>query len=147
LWIERVLAFEVLPQLRREADSEWLVEPFDAHLEETRVHAERLEGVFVQLGAEPTSAISTPLEGLRRQHDDNVGKIVEPRLRDIFLAGAAAKTEHLELALYASLIQLAPTLGVDGGQLGPLEQNRREEAHALEKVEAAAAKLRERLPA
>ena len=139
----------MLPQLQQEADSEWLAEPFAEHLEETRAHAARVEEVFLQLGAEPTSAISTPLEGLRRQHDDNVEKLVEPRLRDIFLAGAAAKTEHLELALYESLIQLAPALAVDGGELdvGPLEQNRREEAHALEAVEQAAAKLRERLPA
>ena len=134
----------MLPQLRQEVDSEWLADPLDEHLEQTRNHAARLEKVFLELGAEPTSAISTPLEGLRRQHDDNVGKLVEPRLRDIFLAGAAAKTEHLEIALYSSLLQLAPAVGAE---TGPLEANLREEEHALRAVEEAAAKLRERLPA
>jgi ferritin-like metal-binding protein YciE len=144
LYIERMLVFEVLPQVRKEVDSEWLAEPVAEHLEQTREHAARLERVFLQLGAEPASAASPPFEGLRRQHDEEVEKLTEPRLKDIFLAGAAARTEHLEIAIYSSLLVLAGELGVDPS---PLEENLREEEQALKRVQRAAEKLRERLPA
>ncbi|MFN2629500.1 MAG: ferritin-like domain-containing protein [Gaiellaceae bacterium] len=143
LWIERMLAFELLPQLQREVDSEWLAGPIAQHLEQTRVHVDRVEAVIVAAGAEPTSAASAALEGLRHGHDELVEKIVEPRLKDVFLAGAAARTEHLEIALYTSLIGLAGRLGLDPG---PLEQSLGDERQALREVEAAAEQLRERLP-
>jgi ferritin-like metal-binding protein YciE len=139
-----MLVFEVLPQLRKEIDSEWLATPVSEHLEQTREHAARLERVFLQLGAEPSSAASPPFEGLRRQHDELAQKLTEPRLRDIFLAGAAAKTEHLEIAIYSSLLVLARELDVDAS---PLEENLREEEQALKQVQKAAERLRERLPA
>ena len=138
-----MLAFEILPQVMQEAQSEWLVRPLEEHLVQTRTHAERVEQVFAQLGLDPSSNLSQPLEGLRRQHDDLVPKLTESRLRDIFLAGAAARTEHLELALYGSLVQLAPVVGVDAK---PLEENMKEEKHALDEVVRSVEKLREQLP-
>jgi ferritin-like metal-binding protein YciE len=134
----------VLPQVLQEAESEWLVRPLEEHLVQTRTHAERVERVFLALGVEPSSNLSPPLEGLRRQHDELAPKLTESRLRDVFLAGAAARTEHLEIALYTSLLQLA---GQVGAQTEPLEQNLREEEHALREVGRSVEKLREQLPA
>jgi ferritin-like metal-binding protein YciE len=139
-----MLAFEVLPQVLEEAQSEWLVRPLEEHLVQTRTHVERVEQVFASLGVDPSSNLSQPLEGLRRQHDELAPKLTESRLRDIFLADAAARTEHLELALYRSLIQLAPVVGVDPK---PLEENVREEKQALDEVVRSVEKLREQLPA
>jgi ferritin-like metal-binding protein YciE len=127
----------VLPRLVREADSEWLADALSAHLEQTRGHAERLEAVFVAAGAEPAGASGQALPGAR---DD----VAEPRLRDLALCDAAARTEHLELALYTSLIGLAETLGLDAG---PLQANLDEERQALAAVEHTAGRLREHLPA
>lgn len=143
LWIERILAFEVLPEVMREAESEWLVRPLEEHLVQTRTHADRVERVFLALGVEPSSNLSQPLEGLRRQHDELAPKLTESRLKDIFLAGAAARTEHLEIALYTSLLQLARQVGAE---TKPLEENLREEEHALREVERSVEKLREQLP-
>jgi ferritin-like metal-binding protein YciE len=133
----------VLPQLQREADSEWLAEPFAAHLEQTRAHAGRVERVFLAAGVEPVAAASAALEGLQREHDELAPRVVEPRLKDIFLAGAAAKAEHLEIALYSALLLLARQLDVERA---PLERNLSEEHQALKQVERAAARLREKLP-
>jgi ferritin-like metal-binding protein YciE len=133
----------VLPQVLQEADSEFLAKPLEEHLVQTRAQAERLEGVFLALGVEPSSNRSEALAGLIREHDLLAGKVVEPRLKDIFLAGAAAKTEHLELALYDALLVLAPEVGVESA---PLALTRDEEEQALRHVEEAATKLRERLP-
>ena len=44
----------------------------------------RVEAVFVAAGAEPTSAASPALEGLRRGHDQLVERVIEPRLKPVF---------------------------------------------------------------
>src|SRR5207237_3274343 len=131
--------FEILPQVLREADSEWLAEPLAAHLAQTREHAARIEPLFTAVDAEVSSAASHALEGLRRAHDELVPKVVEPRLKDLALADAAARTEHLEIALYSALVPLAAELGVD---TEPLERNLAEEREALKQVEQAAGKVR-----
>ena len=144
LWIERMLVFEVLPQVHEEADSELLAEPLALHLEQTRTHAARVEGMFPAVGAEVSSAISYALEGLRRAHDELVPKVMEPRLKDLAIADAAARTEHLEIALYTTLIGLADQLDLD---TKPLQRNLADERAALKQVERAARDLRARLPA
>lgn len=142
LWIERTLTFAVLPRLERDADSEWLADALAEHLAQTRDHTARVEEAFATAGAEPTAAASKALEGLCRDHDQLPG-IVEPRLRDIFLATEIAKIEYLEIALYQALAGLAVSLGLP---VEPLEQNLREERQALERVEQAVGRLRGRLP-
>jgi ferritin-like metal-binding protein YciE len=143
LFVERTLASEVLPKLLDEADSEWLAEPLAKHLEQTRLHTQRVEGVFRAAGIEVSSNLSQSLEGIRVQQDELTGKLVEPRLKDIFLAGSAVRIEHLELALYSSLLLLAAALDVD---TNALEQNRVEDQHALEQIEQATEKIRDKLP-
>jgi ferritin-like metal-binding protein YciE len=143
LWIERTLAFSVLPELEREADSELLATPLAEHLEETQRHVARVESVFVELGVEPVAAASEPLEGLRRQHDLLAGSFAEPRLKDLFLIDAATRTEALEAVLYESLIELAPAVPAE---TSPLEHNRDEELAARGGLERARRALLERLP-
>jgi ferritin-like metal-binding protein YciE len=138
-----MLAFEILPQVHEEADSELLAEPLQLHLEQTRAHAARVEGMFATVHAEVSSAISYALEGLQRAHDELVPSVKEPRLKDLAIADAAARTEHLEIALYTSLIRLAEQLDLDSK---PLERNLAEERAALKQVEHAAAELRAKLP-
>lgn len=138
LWIERTLVHEVLPAVERESDSEWLAKALGAHLEVTRAHVGRVEAAFLAAGVEPASGASDALEGLKRGHEAQASSIREPRLKDLFLVDAAARTEHLELALYESLVALAPSLGVDPS---PLEANRGDELHALEELERVRAQL------
>jgi ferritin-like metal-binding protein YciE len=138
LWLERILAFEVLPKLQVAAQSQTLSRAFEEHLEQTRGHAARLEEVFVLAGAESTSNLDPAAKRLFEHHDEMAEKIVEPILRDVFHAAAAAKTEHYELAAYDALIELGRTLGVP---IDLLELNRNEEAKALELVESIGARL------
>jgi ferritin-like metal-binding protein YciE len=107
------------------------------------LHATRVEEAFVAAGAEPTAAASSALVGIRRQYDELAGAIAEPRLRDLFLVSAAVKAEHLEVALYATLVPLARHLGVE---TGALEQTVAEEREALAALEQARAALLERAP-
>ena len=93
------------------------------------------------MGAEPTAGASAALEGIRTQYGELAGAIAEPRLRDLFLSSSAVKTEHLEVALYATLVPLARHLGVEADTL---EQTVAEERQALAALEQARAALLER---
>ena len=145
LWVERMLVLEVLPSLYKQVQSESLAAAVEEHLAQTRGHVTRVEEVFRALGAEPVSARSAPAAALAAEHEETAGKIAEPRLADLFHAGAAITTEHYEIASYDVLLELARTLGRDDLER-PLEQNRREEADALDRLLKLAEALRGRLP-
>jgi ferritin-like metal-binding protein YciE len=133
LWVERTLAFEVLPKLERAATAERLVGILREHLDETREHAARLEQVFRAAGAEPSSNLSPAAAKRFEHHDELAGKIPEERLADTYHALAAVTTEHHELAVYDGLLALARALELgDAREL--LERNRSEDAAALERL-------------
>ncbi|HSC49820.1 MAG TPA: DUF892 family protein [Gaiellaceae bacterium] len=144
LWIERTLAFEVLPELHRQVRSESLAEAVEQHLEQTHGHVATVETAFRTLGAEPASARSAAVAGLKEEHEELAGKISDPRLADLFHAGAAIATEHAELAGYEQLLELARALGRTDLEQA-LEQNRADEEETLRRLQALAAALREDL--
>jgi ferritin-like metal-binding protein YciE len=144
LWVERMLVFEVLPSLQKQVQSESLAAAVEEHLAQTHGHVTRVEEAFRALGAEPVSARSAPAAALKAQHEEVTGKIAEPRLADLFHAAAAIHTEHLELAGYEALLELARALGREDLE-APLAQNREEEAQTLERFRQLAERLREQL--
>jgi len=141
LWVERMLVFEVLPNLQKQVQSESLAAAVEEHLAQTRGHVTRVEEAFRALGAEPVSARSAPAAALAAEHEETAAKIAEPRLADLFHAGAAITTEHFEIASYDLLLELAPE-----AVQAPLAQNREEEALTLERLRGLAGKLRDQLP-
>lgn len=141
LWVERILEFQALPKLRDGAQEEELRQAFAQHLEETRGHVERVEQAMQNLRVEPASARNAALECMLEQHEEQAGNVKDPALRDLFHTGGAVQTEHLELALYSSLIGLAKQLGHDD-VAGLLGQNEGEEEKALQLLEGLAGKLR-----
>lgn len=142
LWVERMLVFEVLPSLREQVQSESLAAAVEEHLAQTRGHVTRVEEAFRALGAEPVSARSAPAAALAAEHEETAGKIAEPRLADLFHAGAAITTEHFEIARYDVLLELAPEAAQES-----LAQNRKEEAQALELLHELSGRLRGELSA
>ena len=139
-----MLAFEVLPELRDAVSDEELRGAVEEHLLETRGHVKRVEQAFESLGSHPSSIYSPTVSALVAEHDELAGKVVEDRLRDVWHAHAAARTEHLELALYESVLALAQALDADEPRSG-LEENRDQERQALETVEVIARRLRNEL--
>ncbi|HET8607168.1 MAG TPA: DUF892 family protein [Gaiellaceae bacterium] len=140
LWLERTLVREALPSLERGAQAQSLAQAFAHHLEQTRDHVTRVEEVFGIAAAEPSSNLDAPAEKLIEHHDELAGQVVDPVLRDVFHAAAAARTEHAEIAAYTALIALAEAMELpDAVRL--LERNRDEEAEALEQVESIARRL------
>lgn len=134
LWVERTLAFEVLPELHKQVKSESLAALVEEHLGETYQHVARVESAFRAFGAEPASGRSAPLAGAKDQHEEVASQITDPMLADFFHAGAAMQTEHLELAGYRLLLELADALGRDEvARL--LGENRKDEERALERLQ------------
>jgi ferritin-like metal-binding protein YciE len=140
LWTERTLAFEALPKLRRDVTAEGLGYAVDEHLEQTKVHAARVEEAFRAAGAEPSSNLSPAAEKLSQHREELARNVPEDRLRDVVNAAAAAATEHHEIAAYDALIELAGSLDL-GDARGLLEQNRKDEEDALRRVEDELEKL------
>jgi ferritin-like metal-binding protein YciE len=136
LYVEQKLADEVLPELSGQIRNSDFREDVQHHLEETRRHVSNLERVFELLGEEPRPDKSHAIDGLVAQHDKVFKNIDSPELRDLFNAGAAAKTEHLEIAAYEGLITTAESLGEDE-IASLLDENLDEEKSALKKVEKA----------
>jgi ferritin-like metal-binding protein YciE len=130
LYVERKLADEVLPALTKEVSDSELEQSLREHTEETKRHVANVERVFELLGEEPKPDKSHAVDGLVAQHDKVAKNIEVPQLRDVFDAGAAAKTEHLEIAAYESLITTAESLG-ETEIVSLLEENLDEEKHAL----------------
>ena len=130
LWVERRLAFDVLPSVIESVSDSGLRALLEQHLAETREHVNRVEQAFKSLGFEPSSAFSPGASALFDHHDEVAGKIVEPALADQWHASAAVATEHLELALYAAIDALAPDAVKKA-----LAPNVKDEASALERLE------------
>lgn len=145
LWIERKLFFEIIPAVHDGAHAPDLQQALTAHREETRVHCVRVEEAIRSVGAEPASAASLPLEKLKEVHEEHAQQITHRVLRDVFHCAGVVRTEHYELACYDPAIGLARELG-HKECAGLLEQNRKEDAKALEQIEKLAARLRDDLP-
>jgi ferritin-like metal-binding protein YciE len=131
LWVERRLAFDVLPSFVDAISDEGLRGLVEQHHQETKEHVARVEAAFRELGMEPSSAFSPGFSGMIEQHDTVASKIVEPGLGDAWHAAAAIATEHFELALYAGIDAIAPD-----GIRETLAPNVADEQHALERLTA-----------
>ena len=139
-YVERELTEKVLPELLDEIDNPQLTTGIQAHLTQTRAHVANLEQAFAILGVEPETEKSSAFDGLVKDHDQLVKKLDVQPLEDIVHAGAAAKTEHFEIAAYEGMIDLARTLGeTEIVQL--LEENLDQEREALEQVRQVAKML------
>ena len=140
LYVEQRLADDVLPALAEEITNQEFKQNVRHHLDETKQHVANLERVFELLGQEPKPDKSHAVDGLVAQHDKVVKNIESNELRDIFDASAAAKTEHLEIAAYESLITTAESLG-DSEIVTLLEENLDQEKHTLKEVEKVSERL------
>ena len=133
LYVEQKQAEEVLPELATEVSDSDFEQSLREHIEETKRHVANVERVFELLGEEPKPDKSHAVDGLVAQHDKVAKNIEVAQLRDVFDAGAAAKTEYLEIAAYESLITTAESLG-ETEIVSLLEENLDEEKAALQQV-------------
>ena len=136
LYVERRLGDEVLRDLSTAVHDRELREALEAHLAQTKEHAERVETAFRRMKIAPTSNRSRVFESAVAEHDETAPSIGDPRLEDIFHAQAALHTELWETASYRALLDLLPD---EEAEL--LRPSLDEEEHAATVLEKAIARL------
>ena len=128
---------KALPKMAKKASSEDLTAAFEAHLEETRGHVDKLEQVF-----------GTLWEKVRGKHCDGIAGIIEEgksvmeedfdaETMDACLIAGGQRAEHYEMAAYGTLVAWAKVMGhTEAADL--LEEILEEEKAADEKLTALA---------
>lgn len=111
LYAERQI-LKALPTMIQEAADSDFKEALTQHEGETREHIENVEQAFALLGEKPKAEKCAGIKGILKEHDEfvseekPVGEVLE-----LFLLGAALRTEHYEIAAYTSLVALAGRAG------------------------------------
>jgi len=108
---EQKLVKKGLPTMIEASTSPQLRTALNQHLQETRIHANRLERVFSIIGVEAKAKDNDILDELTSSAKDLIGDIDASRLRDAAIIVSSNKVEHYEMAAYGSLVAFARQLG------------------------------------
>jgi ferritin-like metal-binding protein YciE len=139
LFVEQKLSEETLPKLIDEVQDSEFRRGLEKHLKQTRQHVTNVERVFEQVGEQARAEECIGFEGLKKEHDELADE-TSPELIDLVDAGAAARTEHYEIAAYQGLIAMARSLGErDAAEL--LEKNLKQEKETLREIEKVSRRL------
>jgi ferritin-like metal-binding protein YciE len=108
---------KALPRMARAAQSEDLRRAFEKHLEQTRVHVERIEEICSTLNIKPRGKKCVGMEGLIEEAKEVLEMDAHPEALQALLIGAAQRVEHYEIAAYgtarAHTLQLGYLKAVD----------------------------------
>ncbi len=110
-WAENHLV-KALPKMQKAATSKQLAAAFKQHIEDTNLHIQTLEQVFMLLDEKPAAKKCDAMAGLLEEansiiEDTDKGTMI----RDAGLILAAQKVEHYEIATYGTLIEFAKNMG------------------------------------
>lgn len=124
---------KALPKMVKAASTPELQKAFEAHLEQTKGHVQRLEQIFQGLGEEPKAKKCDGMRGILEEGEEVVSEGSEGPVRDAGLIAGAQRVEHYEMAVYGSLKTWAEQLNDDqAAQL--LEETLNEEKKADQKL-------------
>jgi ferritin-like metal-binding protein YciE len=102
---------KALPELAESATDPDLKGAFRNHLDETRVHVERLESVFRLIGEEPKAEKCEGIRGIVEDGAWVMEHVKDDVVRDSLLICSGSFAEHYEMAGYTSAIRWAKRLG------------------------------------
>lgn len=100
-----------LPRMARAAESAALRKAFEKHLEQTRVHAQRIEEICNDLSVKPRGKKCIGMEGLIEEGREVLQRDADPEPLQAALIGAAQRVEHYEIAAYGTARAHARQLG------------------------------------
>jgi ferritin-like metal-binding protein YciE len=102
---------KALPKMAAKAESEDLQSGIEAHLEQTRNHAKRIEQVFEALGEPVKGKKCKGMQGIVSEGSQVLREDYEDGLMDSAIIGAAQRVEHYEIAAYGTVLEFAKLLG------------------------------------
>jgi ferritin-like metal-binding protein YciE len=129
---------KALPVLAQAATDSTLKSAFEEHLEQTKIHVERLEGICRELDVSPKGHTCKAMKGLIAEGKEMASEAAEPAVRDAGLIAAAQRVEHYEIAGYGCVRAYAAVLG-DQATIEILQQTLDEEGdtdHRLTEIAA-----------
>lgn len=104
---------KVLPRMANSATSPELRKAFEDHIDETRVHVERLERVFEDMNVIPDGEESGAMQAILAEAEAVfLGEMPDP-VKDAALIAAAQRVEHYEMAGYGCVRTYAGILGCE----------------------------------
>jgi len=102
---------KALPKMAKAASSDELRTGFEKHLEQTKMHLQRLEDIFKSLDESPKGKKCVGMEGLVKEGSEVMEEGFEDAVLDAGLIGAARRVEHYEMAAYSAVCEFAKVLG------------------------------------
>ena len=130
-------ALENLPKLAQAATSPTPRPALEAHLQETRQQAARLEQTGQQSAAPRQGAPCEAMQGLAAEAERLIAEHQRGPVLDVVLVASAQAIEHHEIAAHGTMRTLAGSSGM-GAVADLLEQTLREEKATDEKLTALA---------
>ncbi len=124
---------KALPKMAKAASSDELRAGFENHLEQTKVHVQRLEEIFKSLNESPTGKKCVGMEGLVKEGSELMEEGFSGAVLDAGLIGAARRVEHYEIAAYGAVNEIATALG-QTQHASLLEETLAEESETDEKL-------------
>jgi ferritin-like metal-binding protein YciE len=124
---------KTLPSMAELAHSEQLRSAFRHHLDQTKIHASRVEDVFRLIGETPRRKSCKGMEGVIDEGQIVATEFQSNSALDAALICAAQKTENYEITSYGCLCTWARELGKQEA-LALLKENLREEKDTDEKL-------------
>jgi len=124
---------KALPQMAKASTNGALQGALEAHLEETRGHATRLEQVFELLDEQPKRKHCAGIAGIIEEGSEVLKKDAPPAVLDACIIAGGQRAEHYEIAAYGTVVAWARTLELEQiAQL--LEQTLEDEKAADQKL-------------
>ncbi len=124
---------KALPKMAKAASNAELKQGFEEHLEQTKVHVERLEQIFEACEEKPTGKTCKAMQGLIAEGEETMKEDATPEVMDAALIAAAQRVEHYEMAGYGSVMAYAKILK-EKDALKLLKQTLNEEKQTDEKL-------------
>ncbi len=102
---------KAIPAMAKKATCEKLTKAFEDHLEQTKMHVQRVEKAFEDTGKPAKAKKCEAMAGLITEAESMMAVDADPDVMDAVLIALAQKVEHYEIATYGTLCTWADKLG------------------------------------
>jgi ferritin-like metal-binding protein YciE len=102
---------KALPKMAKASSSDQLAAGFKEHLEQTKVHAQRLETILQSHGQSTRGPKCQGMEGVLKEGEEMIEEEAEDEVKDAGLIASAQRVEHYEMAGYGCARTYADLLG------------------------------------
>ncbi|MEI9998914.1 MAG: ferritin-like domain-containing protein [Verrucomicrobiota bacterium] len=109
---------KALPKMAESATATELKQGFRHHLEQTRVHAQRIEQILSHYDARAEGKTCQAMKGLIKEGSETITEYTTDEVRDAALIADAQRVEHYEIAGYGTVRAFAKLL--DDAEAGEL---------------------------